>query len=51
MLHLVSIQASAIKSTFECLKDVLNDVNIYFRPNGIYMTTSIPRERPSSTSL
>jgi proliferating cell nuclear antigen len=39
MLHLVSIQASAIKSTFECLKDVLNDVNIYFRPNGIYMTT------------
>lgn len=39
MLHLVTIQASAIKSTFECLKDVLNDVNIYFRPSGIFMTT------------
>lgn len=39
MLHLVTIQASAIKSTFECLKDVLNDVNLYFRPGGVYMTT------------
>ena len=27
-MRLVTIQASAIKSTFEVLKDILNDVNI-----------------------
>lgn len=38
-MKLVTIQASAIKSTFEVLKDILNDVNIYFRPNGMYIVT------------
>ena len=33
-MKLVTIQASAFKSTFEVLKDILNDVNIYFRPQG-----------------
>ncbi len=38
-MKLVTIQASAFKSTFEVLKDILNDVNIYFRPSGIYIVT------------
>ena len=38
-MRLVTIQASAIKSTFEVLKDILNDVNIYFRPQGMYIVT------------
>ena len=38
-MKLVTIQASAIKSTFEVLKDILNDVNIYFKPNGMYIVT------------
>lgn len=38
-MKLVTIQASAIKSTFEVLKDILNDVNIYFRPQGVYIVT------------
>ena len=38
-MRLVTIQASAIKSTFEVLKDILNDVNIYFRPQGMYVVT------------
>ncbi len=38
-MKLVTIQASAIKSTFEVLKDILNDVNIYFRPSGMYIVT------------
>ena len=38
-MKLVSIQASAFKSTFEVLKDILNDVNIYFRPQGMYIVT------------
>lgn len=38
-MKLVTIQASAIKSTFEVLKDILNDVNIYFKPDGMYITT------------
>jgi proliferating cell nuclear antigen len=38
-MKLVTIQASAIKSTFEVLKDILNDVNIYFRPKGMYIVT------------
>ena len=36
-MKLVTIQASAFKSTFEVLKDILNDVNIYFRPQGMYI--------------
>jgi len=39
MMKLTTIQASAIKSTFEVLKDILNDVNIYFKPDGVYITT------------
>ena len=38
-MRLVTIQASAIKSTFEVLKDILNDVNIFFRPQGMYVVT------------
>jgi|TARA_R110000803_G_scaffold42961_5_gene91976 proliferating cell nuclear antigen len=38
-MKLVSIQASAFKSTFEVLKDILNDVNVYFRPTGMYIVT------------
>jgi len=38
-MKLATIQASAIKSTFEVLKDILNDVNIYFKPDGIYIVT------------
>ena len=38
-MKLVTIQASAFKSTFEVLKDILNDVNIYFRPGGMYIVT------------
>jgi len=38
-MKLVTIQASAFKSTFEVLKDILNDVNIYFKPQGMYIVT------------
>jgi len=38
-MKLVTIQASAFKSTFEVLKDILNDVNIYFTPDGLYVVT------------
>jgi proliferating cell nuclear antigen len=38
-MKLATIQASAIKSTFEVLKDILNDVNVYFKPSGVYITT------------
>jgi proliferating cell nuclear antigen len=38
-MKLVTIQASAIKSTFEVLKDILNDVNVYFKADGMYITT------------
>jgi len=38
-MRLVTIQASAFKSTFETLKDILNDVNLYFRPNGVSVCT------------
>ena len=38
-MKLVTIQASAFKSTFEVLKDILNDVHIYFRPTGMYIVT------------
>lgn len=39
MLRLLTIQASAFKSTFEVLKDILNDVNIYFKTDGMYIVT------------
>ena len=38
-MKLVTIQASAFKSTFEVLKDILNDVNIFFRKDGMYIIT------------
>jgi proliferating cell nuclear antigen len=38
-MRLTTIQASAFKSTFEVLKDILNDVNIYFKPDGMYVIT------------
>ena len=38
-MKLVTIQAAAFKSTFEVLKDILNDVNIYFRHDGMYIVT------------
>jgi len=38
-MRLVTVQATAIKSTFEVLKDILNDVNIYFKPDGMYIVT------------
>ena len=36
---LKTIQASAFKSCFEVLKDILNDVNVYFDSDGIKITT------------
>lgn len=38
-MKLKTIQASAIKASFEVLKDILNDVNIFFRPEGVVVTT------------
>ena len=38
-MKLATRQASAFKSTFEVLKDILNDVNIYFKPDGVYIVT------------
>jgi proliferating cell nuclear antigen len=38
-MKLVTVQAAAIKSTFEVLKDILNDVNIYFKPTGVDIVT------------
>jgi len=34
-----TVQASAFKSAFEVLKDILNDINIYFDDKGIRVTT------------
>lgn len=34
-MHLKTIQASAIRSVFEVLKDIINDVNIYFTRTGV----------------
>jgi proliferating cell nuclear antigen len=38
-MKFVSIQASAFKAVFEVLKDILNDVNIYFRADGLRIIT------------
>lgn len=38
-MKLKTVQANAFKSTFEVLKDILNDINIYFTPEGIKITT------------
>jgi proliferating cell nuclear antigen len=38
-MHFRTIQASALKSVFEVLKDIINDVNVYFSPKGIHILT------------
>jgi len=38
-MHLKTIQASAVKSVFEVLKDIINDVNVYFTPEGVSILT------------
>jgi proliferating cell nuclear antigen len=38
-MHLKTIQASAIKGIFEVLKDIINDVNVYFTPTGVKVLT------------
>jgi proliferating cell nuclear antigen len=38
-MHLKTIQASALKSVFEVLKDIINDVNIYFTEKGVHVLT------------
>lgn len=38
-MRLKSIQANAFKSLFEVLKEIINDVNIYFSPQGIKLIT------------
>lgn len=38
-MKLKTVQANAFKSTFEVLKDILNDINIYFTPEGVKVTT------------
>jgi proliferating cell nuclear antigen len=38
-MHLKTIQAAAFKSIFEVLKDIINDVNVYFGPHGIHILT------------
>ena len=37
-MHLKTIQASALKTSFEVLKDVLNDVNVNFTTEGVNIT-------------
>jgi proliferating cell nuclear antigen len=36
-MRLRTIQAVAIKSVFEVLKDIINDVNLYFDPEGVHI--------------
>jgi proliferating cell nuclear antigen len=38
-MHLKTIQAAALKSVFEVLKDIINDVNVYFSPKGVQILT------------
>jgi proliferating cell nuclear antigen len=38
-VHLKTIQASAFRSVFEVLKDIINDVNVYFTEEGIRILT------------
>jgi proliferating cell nuclear antigen len=38
-MRLKTIQASALKSVFEVLKDIINDVNVYFTARGIHILT------------
>jgi len=38
-MYLKTIQASAMKAVFEVLKDIINDVNVYFTPKGVRILT------------
>jgi proliferating cell nuclear antigen len=38
-MNLKTIQAGAVKGIFEVLKDIINDVNVYFTPAGIKILT------------
>jgi proliferating cell nuclear antigen len=38
-MRLKTIQASAMKSIFEVLKDIINDVNVYFTKEGVKILT------------
>lgn len=38
-MHLQTIQANALRTIFEVLKDIINDVNIYFTPQGVKIIT------------
>lgn len=38
-MHLKTIQASALRNIFEVLKDIINDVNVYFDPTGVRIMT------------
>ena len=39
MVRLKTIQASAFRTVFEVLKDIINDVNLVFRPEGLMVIT------------
>lgn len=38
-MYLQTIQASALRTIFEVLKDIVNDVNVYFTPAGVKILT------------
>jgi proliferating cell nuclear antigen len=38
-MQLKTIQAAAVKSVFEVLKDIINDVNVYFTSKGVHILT------------
>lgn len=38
-MHLKTVQASAFRTVFEVLKDIINDVNVMFRPDGVTIMT------------
>lgn len=38
-MRLVTIQSAAVKATFEVLKEILNDVNVYFTDKGVSIVT------------
>ena len=38
-MHLKTIQATAFRNIFEVLKDIINDVNVYFDQNGMRIMT------------
>ena len=38
-MYLQTIQASSLRTIFEVLKDIVNDVNVYFTPTGMRIVT------------